>query len=258
MSLNDERWLYTEYVTKDRSCEAIAKELGTYRHKVRRALIKIGIPLKTQSAAQQAALKSERRQHPTKGTKRSDAIKVQISDSVSSHWKDLTPEQVAARAQRAKDQWDAMTPAAAKRFAEAAVAAILKASKEGSKLEKFLYSELTTAGYMIEYHKEEFPVGKLHVDLFLPQLSVAIEVDGPGHFLPIWSQEQLIKTIQSDEKKIGMLLGIGLVIMRVKHFGKPLSKKKQRDVLAAIIKQLEQIKLEFPQWDNRIIDIEVK
>lgn len=255
--LENKDWLYQEYVTKDRSCAAIATDLGTYRHKVRRALIKMGIALKDQTAAQQAALKSGRRQHPTEGTQRSECVRLKISEGVADSWSNASDEQLQLRSDKAKAQWESMSEEERSKFTAAATAAILKAAKEGSKLEKFLRQELTNAGFVIEYHKEDFPTGKLHIDLFLPKLSTAIEVDGPSHFLPIWGDAQLLKTIESDEKKIGLLLSMGLVIVRIRCTRKTLSQKVKRDILALVIEQLNNIINHFPGKTQRLIDIEV-
>ena len=257
MLLTDRDWMFDAYVTQDRSCESIATELGTYRHKVRRALIKMGIALKDQSAAQQSALKSGRRSHPTKGTKRPADVKLQISESVADNWQHSSEDKLQRRSDKAKAQWEAMTDAERKKFTDAATAAILKAAKEGSKLEKFLREGLTKAGFVIEYNRIDFPDIKLRIDLFIPRLSTAIEIDGPSHFLPIWGEEQLLKTIISDEKKTGLLLQMGIVVIRIKCTYKTLSQKKQRSILNIIIQQLTKITQVFPIDTQRLIEIEV-
>jgi len=255
--LQNKKWLFEQYITKDRSCEDIANELGTYRHKVRRALIKMGISLKGQSAAQHSALKSGRRQHPTEGKHRSDDVRVKISESVAQNWSELSDAKLSSRSEKARQQWEAMSEAERAKFNKAGTEAILRAAKEGSKLEKFLRTDLTKAGYVIEYHKGDFPDGKLQIDLFVPGLSTAIEIDGPSHFLPIWGPEQLQKTIQADEKKTGLLLHMGLVIIRIKYMRKTLSQKIKRDVLRMVLEQLDKIEKHFPTKANRLIELEV-
>ena len=255
--LEDKNWLFEQYWTEDRSCEDIANELNTYRHKVRRALIKMGIALKDQSAAQTSALKSGRRKHPTKGTKRPESVRVSISNSVANKWSNLEPEELARRSQLGRLQWEAMSVEERERLMKAATEAVLKAAKEGSKLEKFLRVELTKAGYVIEYHKNDFPNEKLQIDLFLPALSVAVEIDGPSHFLPIWGDEKLQHTIESDQKKTGLLLNMGIVVIRIKYPAKSVSQKIQRDILATLLAQLSEVQTHFPDKANRLIELEV-
>jgi len=257
--LENKKWLYQQYITNDRSCEDIAIELGTYRQKVRRALIKVDIKLKDQSSAQVAALKSHRSKHPTLGTKRPEDIKLRISEKVSQNWSEITPEELERRSKISRQQWDAMSITEQQNLVKAGIAAILRASREGSKIEKSLWEGLTKAGYMIEYHKEGILSGggKLQIDMFIPSLSTAIEVDGPSHFLPIWGDDKLQKTIQSDQKKTGLLLSMGIVILRIKHIGKHVSNKNKRDILGAVLLQLERIKSDYPIKTNRLIEIEV-
>jgi hypothetical protein len=256
--LENKEWLYNEYVMKKRSCEDIATELKTYRHKVRRALIKNDIELRSQSAAQLEALNSKRAIHPTKGTKRPADVKQSISESVSIRWSELTDEQLKERSQLCKERWNNMSSEEKDRLIKAGRQAVLKAAKEGSKLEKFLFSELTKAGYVIEYHKQGLvPGDKLQIDLFVPRLSTAIEIDGPSHFYPIWGDEQLQKTIQSDIKKMGLLLGIGLVVLRIRYTAKSLSQKTQRKALSVIIDELSMIERNFPNKTSRLIELEV-
>lgn len=255
--LEDRDWLYNEYWVKDRSCGDIAEELGTYRHKVRRALIKNNIKLKDQKTAQISALKHGRRQHPTEGTKRPASVKTQISESVAKNWSSLTQEELDERSLTSKKQWEAMSTEEREKLTRAGIEAVLRAAKEGSKLEKFLRDSLTSAGYEIEYHKNDFPDGKLQIDLFVPKLSVAVEIDGPSHFSPIWGDEKLQRTIESDQKKSGLLIGMGLVVIRVKYPCKTLSQKTQRDILASLLKKLHEIEHEFPDKENRLIELEV-
>jgi very-short-patch-repair endonuclease len=91
-------------------------------------------------------------------------------------------------------------------------------SKTGSKLEKFLLEKLLVDGYVVEFHKEQMLSNtKLQVDLFLPTINLAIEVDGPSHFSPIWGEETFKKNQKYDEKKNGLLIGKGLGLIRIKQ-----------------------------------------
>ena len=133
--------------------------------------------------------------------------------------------------------------------------AIRKASKEGSKLEKFLFELLTQHGYRVEYHKEHLLLNeKLHIDLFLPDSSVAIEIDGPSHFEPIWGQEALERTQRSDKQKSGLILNSGMVLVRIKNT-KGISERFKRDIKSTLLSEIEKIDRKFPSRNNRYIQI---
>ena len=256
--LSNVEWLRTQYIDMERSCDDIATELGTYRHRVRRALIKMRIPLRNPSAAQSVALKTERASHPTKGKRRPESVRVCISEGVAKSWSELSEEEILERSMKSKEQWNNMSQYDKDKLQNMALAAVLRTAKEGSKLEKFIFDRLTSAGYVIEYHKSGLlPSEKLQIDLYLPELGTAIEIDGPNHFLPIWGAEQLRRTIQSDQKKTGLLLSFGLVILRIKCIHKSISKKLERDILHVILEQLDKIKIEYPDKTKRLIEIEV-
>lgn len=237
----------------------IAEELNTYPNKIRRILKSLGEPIRNKSDAQKAALESGRHSHPTKGTKRNKATKEKISESVYNYWQNMSDDERERRAELAKEQWDKMSEAEKARLREEAAKAIRVASKEGSKLEKFLRDSLTEAGFPVIFHKTGLiPSDSLEIDLFIPTLNVAIEVDGPAHFLPIWGQDRLKKHLTADAKKAGLLLGHGYILIRIKHTRTNISEKYKRDVLSKLLTALNKIKKKAPAKNKRFIELEVK
>ena len=101
------------------------------------------------------------------------------------------------------------------------------------------------------------PNENLEVDLFLPKLSTAIEIDGPAHFLPIWGEKNLQRHIRSDAHKSGLLLRAGFVIIRVKHVTKNVSGKLKRDLLSLVTKKLSEIEKKFPPVGKRFVELEI-
>tara|TARA_Y100000361_G_C10954852_1_gene235699 strand:- start:254 stop:562 length:309 start_codon:yes stop_codon:yes gene_type:complete len=93
---------------------------------------------------------------------------------------------------------------------------------------------------------------RLEIDIFLPELSVAIEVDGPSHFYPVWGQESFEKTQRSDNQKSGLILSSGLILIRIKHT-KGLSEKYKREIVVSLNEELEKLKRKFPDKNNRLI-----
>jgi|TARA_R110002051_G_C8630251_1_gene484663 very-short-patch-repair endonuclease len=254
MNSLSKKYLFREYVTKKRSFSSIAEEMGTYPNKIRRAAISMGIIPRDKSSAQKEALGSGRHKHPTKGTRRSSQTKEKISNSVYDNWQLMDSKERDRRSKMAQKQWEQMTEEQRKNLLIVSNRAIRKASKEGSKLEKFILESLTIEGYRVEFHKERALLNeKLEIDLFIPELSVAIEVDGPSHFEPVWGQQAFERTQSSDRQKSGLVLSMGLVLIRIKHT-KGLSEKYKRETLADLKVELEKIKKEFPK-EERFIEI---
>lgn len=215
-------WLQEEYHTKNRSFDDIAKELGTYAQKVRRQVIKFGIVIKDKHTAMKAAIQSGRLSHPTAGKKRSIEELHAIAKGVAKSWKQLTKAQLDDRIKKSQDAWNRMSDEQRLTLQRLAEKGCRKASQEGSKAELFLKDELVKAGYRVECHKKHIIQNKqLHLDIFLPEFSTAIEINGPSHYLPVWGEEQLQKTIRSDQKKAGLLALDDILLIRVVFMGEP-------------------------------------
>jgi len=232
-------WLEKEYSQNKRSFQDIADELKTYPNAVRRAAIKFGIEIRSKSEAQSEALKSERHKHPTKGQKRSTETKVAISEGVSKSWQNLPDSAYDNRVEKGRQQWEALPPEKKFEIQSKAIKAIRKTSTEGSKLEKFIRDYLKSRGFVIEFHKDNLlPNQKLEIDLFLPANNIAIEIDGPSHFSPIWGNEAMLKAQKADAEKNGLLLNYKINVIRVQQKRRNLSEKNLRDTAVAIEKQI--------------------
>jgi very-short-patch-repair endonuclease len=248
--------LTQEYGSRNRSFPDIASDYDTYANKLRRDALKFKIPIRDRSEAQKNALATGRHKHPTKGTTRSEETKQKIGASVLTFWEDMSEDELEIRKKKFKEQWDKLSDEDRKAMQQAANEAVRLASKNGSKLEKFMFSGLVEAGYRVEFHKEESLVNtRLQIDLFLPELKIAIEIDGPSHFLPVWGEQTLKRNKTYDSKKEGLLLGKGLALIRVKQT-KDFSNARGLIVLEKVKEQLEKIKDKFPDQGNRNFLIE--
>jgi very-short-patch-repair endonuclease len=237
------------------SVRALSQLCHTYPNKIRRDAISLGIEVPNKSQAQKAALKSGRHSHPTKGQKRSKEVKVKISDSMAEVWEDFDEDELVRRSEMGKEQWENKSPEAQQEFREKAGQKIRIAAKEGSKLERFLLRELLETGYRVEFHKEYFLENeRLQIDLYLPILKTAIEVDGPSHFEPIWGNEVLVRNQRADATKNGLLLGMGMCIIRVQQ-KRNLSNKFMRDISSQLLAKLSNIEDKFPDKDDRYIEL---
>lgn len=225
-----------EYVNKERSVYDIAKTEHTYPNRITRELHKLGFTLRTKSEAQHAAIKHGRHRHPTKGEPRSPEVRIKISETMSEKWRNMSEKKRIKRSLLGKNRWKQLPRYKRKRFRIKGVKANLLASKKGSKLELYLFDELISRGYEIDFHSCPYQV---FVDILLPRVNVAIQVDGPSHFLPIWGEEKLKRCEFIDALETNTLIEKGIRVIRVKNIAKTLSNAKKRGVLARILNVLE-------------------
>lgn len=231
--------LNTLYHDYELSWGAIAEMAGTYTNKILREAKKLKIKFRDKSEAQKTALKSNRHKHPTKGTKHSEKTKTKISEGVHESWKNLTPEEKEERSRIAREQWKNMSEAQKANLMKKAHKAIIKASKEGSKLEKFLYDELTHLGHHVDFHEKHIISNEtLELDLFLPEIKIAIEVDGISHIEDIWGPDTFKRNKKADKQKAGLLLNKKIKLIRI-QYNQSVTEKLKRDVLEELQKHLE-------------------
>lgn len=241
-SLSDqqkENLLRKEYEVGLKSFRDIADEHGTYANKVRRDAIKFKINIRDKSVAQKNALKTGRSQHPTQGKERSEETKNKIGTGVMTSWENLDDETLEKRKEKARQNWESLPEEVKENILHEANTAVRQASKTGSKLELFLFNTLLQDGYVVEFHKEQNLLNtKLQLDLFLPKLNIAIEVDGPSHFAPVWGEDTLKRNKGYDNKKTGLILGKGLSLIRVKQ-SKDFSKARATVIYRELLKSIE-------------------
>lgn len=244
------------YLMEKKSFQQIAKEYNTYSNKIRRDAKKFDISIRDKSEAQKNALSTGNHKHPTKGTTRSEDTKNKIGLKVLQSWDNLDPKELNKRKQNAKKRWDSLTEDQKQNFTKLANSAVRESSKSGSKLEKYIFKELLNDGYKVDFHKEQMLLNtKLQIDLFLPELNVAIEIDGPSHFLPVWGEDALQRNIKYDNKKSGLILGKGLVLIRIKQLA-DFSPTRARLLYDQLLINLSNIKNKFPDINNRLLEIE--
>ena len=233
----------------------IADQLHTYPNKVRRILKRNGVDLRNSSAAQKNALQKGRASHPTEGKKISEETKKKISESQGEIWDSLTPKEKDHRSKIGKDSWEKKSDKDKAHLIEQAQNAVRESSRTGSKLEHFLLFELGQRHLIVEFHKEHWLQNQnLQVDLYLPEYRAAIEVDGPSHFKPVWGQENLEKNMKADQQKTGLILGSGLVMIRIQQ-KQSLTQRYMRNTLQTLLELLEKIKDQYPKEHERYFEI---
>lgn len=247
--LNDAYW------NKGMSWIEISKELKTYPNKIRREAKRLNIASRDKSSAQKVALDSGRATHPTKGKSVDEETRIKISESQGAVWDSLSEEERLVRSQIGKRSWDKKTEQEKRELIKKGGDAIRRASKNGSKLERFLLEELSRRKYRVQFHKEHWLKNQnLETDLFIEDLRTVIEVDGPSHFSPVWGEGNLAKNVKSDMEKTGLILDQGLVLIRIKQ-SQRISQRYLRNVLKDLLKVLSEIKRKFPRKSKRYIEI---
>jgi very-short-patch-repair endonuclease len=256
---NSRDWLIREYYGNCRSLQNIAEELETTKTRLRTKMIKLSIPIKDKSMALKDALKRGTAKHPTKGTIRSEDVKRKISEGNYKAWNNSSEEMLKHRSEMSKKQWEKMPEFKKEDTLKKARNGIRVAAKEGSKLEKFIYSELTDLGYEVQYHSRNvIPNTNLEVDIVIRDLSVAIEIDGKSHYLPIWGEDNLKKNIRADSEKNGLLINNGFVVIRLRQMANCLSMITKEKAINLLIDRIEEIEKKFPNENNRLIEIIVE
>ena len=246
-------YLIKAYSVEGKSTYQIAESMGVHPKKVQRALVKLGVPRRSYGEAQANALKNGAAVHPTKGKTFDKDRRERMSDLMAKYWDSMSEEEKLRRAHIGKIKWEEKSDSEKEAMSAAAAEACRVAAKEGSKLEKYLRSALADSGYAVEFHKTNLTKDdRLEVDLYIPSLKLAIEIDGISHFEPVWGEERLRKHQASDTKKVSMLLSEGYNILRVKQLTKTLSDKKKRETLKAILNVLPK----FSLTTSELIEIE--
>lgn len=246
------------YVDKELSTYEIAKEMGTYPNKIRRILVGNGVDLRDRSSAQKTALKHGRSKHPTRGIKKTEAQKLVLSEAMEKRWQNMPEADRKKFSKNAKDRWEKMPEVDKAILRKKAAEGLRKSSIEGSKAEKFLYENFLKNGYETVLHKKGLIEGKnFEIDLFLPEINLIIEVDGPQHFMPMFGEEHLRNYVKFDSIKNGLLLSKGYCIIRVKYLCKHISGAIKRKLWGIVLPEVKKIEKKFPPKGKRLIELEI-
>lgn len=241
-----------------KSIRDIAQLYDTYPNKIARLIKNTGLELRSKSEASQMAVNQGKIKPPMLGKKRTQEEKDNISSKRAKRWQEMNSTDRETFKDRARERWDAQSHEQKIDRQKRAGEALRRASTEGSKAEKFLYEHLTRDGYDVIIHKVGLVAGqKFEVDLYLPKLNVAIEIDGPQHFLPVYGDHNLRRNIKYDAIKNGALLTRGLCILRVKYLIRHNSDSVNSKLFQLIKSELTKIEQAFPPEGYRLIELEI-
>lgn len=227
-----------EYEKKQRSFEDIAKEIGSNANRIRRYAKKVGAKIRNHSEAQKAALKTGRLSHPTKNKKLSAETKEKISKNVEKSWKNISKLERDHRRALQSENFKKRTDLEEMR--KKAAQAVRNARDVGSKLEQSIMIALRDRGLTVEFHRKNLvPNEKLEADIYLPELKVVIEVDGPSHRENIYGR--LGKQRFADSVKNGLLMQYDFIIIRIEDTAKTNSQAYNRRIWTKVSEVLDRI-----------------
>ena len=220
---------------------------------VKKIIEESGITIRTRGEQQSIEFKKGKR----KKKPNSDETKKRISNGTALAWKKISKEKRAEFVENARARWNNISDDKKDEMREKAFTAIRETSKEGSRLENAVVDALRELGYNVKHHVKGFiPNEKLEVDILIPSIKTAIEIDGLSHFEPIWGEEALLKTQSADDRKMGLLLVNGYVMLRIKCMNNHLSDYLIRECVRIVTEEINKIKEEFPT--QRFIERELK
>lgn len=230
------------YCKEHLSFQEIAKKYNTYANKILRDAKRFNIPIKTKSEAQKNALVTGKTKHPTQGKSRSENEKLKIGMGVMKSWDNMDENKILSKKKKHQKLWEQKSDDEKANMLHKANLAVRNSSKVGSKLEHYILQFLIDSGIKTEFHKEQVLANtKLQIDIFLSTMNIAIEVDGPSHFQPVWGEDVLQKNISYDKKKTGLLIGKGFKLIRIKQT-RDFSKSRARLICDHIIKAIDKLK----------------
>lgn len=238
----------------NKSLSEIAEKYNTYPNKILRILKKHNIPRRSNSESQKLAIKTGRKAAPNDGSPLTEEKKIAISEGMSKHWKNASEEFKEKHREQAKDQWDKRSARKKKQMQKKARQGILKAAKNGSKIEVVIRDFLTDNGIIFLRNKKGIlSDAEMEIDLYIPEFNVALEVDGIYHQQAIHDQDSFERRKKADRKKNALAIKEGFWVVRVRILKKNLSNKNYRDICNQVLDTMQNLPKK-----PKLINIDVK
>jgi len=214
------------YQDEGLSMRQVAAKLGVPLATLSRFMKKHGILSRDKAQAQKNYLKEH--EHQMQGKKHSDSTKQKISKGLGEFWDKLSDddkEELKKKIGSAwRRKWQQMSDIDRRSMMESLSSKAKEMQGQGSRLERFVAEELRKRGYTVEERSTHYTAGKqFEVDIALPKERIAIEIDGPTHFLPIHGEDHLKEQQERDARKDELITGIGMNMLRIRDNNGPLS-----------------------------------
>jgi len=239
LNINEVRRLY---INEGLSMRKVSQELKVPLATLSRFMKKNGITARSKAQAQKNYLKDN--EHQMKGRRHSDETKKKISSSLGEFWDGLSDDEREAVKRKIgqawQRKWQSMSDADRRLMMQGLASKAKEAQGKGSRLERFVAEELRKRGYIVEERSTHYTAGKdFEIDLALPNEMIAIEIDGPTHFLPVYGQEHLDQQQERDARKDDQVNAIGMSVLRIRDNNGPLSQLRI-DKIEQAIKEIQQ------------------
>lgn len=246
------------YNKESKSSHEIARMLGVCNNKVLKDLRHFHISVRTRSKAQELAIATGKLIHPTRGKPRSQSTKELIGLNITrNHMKrSEDPAYQEWRTQVAKDRFESLPEESREAFKKNSKRSLIKSSKNGSVLERFLLTSLAANGYNCVPQATILAANEnLKIDILLPDWGVAIEVDGITHLEDVYNRPDLFaKKRARDETKNALLIADRYVVIRF-GYRKQLSGVKKERLLQKILEILDDLQFGRPAPENALFKI---
>jgi very-short-patch-repair endonuclease len=229
-----------DYLNHHMSAGKIAEKYKTYPNKILRTLRKAGINVKDRAEVQKEALETGQRAHPMKGKKHKKESKKKIGQKVMETYDGFSDDKKKEIEEIHRIRWNERTAESIIDMRTKGTQAIRKSSVEGSKLEKYLFENLQGRGFAVYMHQNITENQKLEVDLIINK--VAVEVQGPSHYDPIYGQDKLMKNKQADLEKLNLLLQYGYSVIYIRNTCKRKSEVYYSGILKMLLETYEEVK----------------
>lgn len=237
------------------SVAEVAKKYKKSQSTVSRLFKKLGVQIRSASDAQKLALASGRSKNPTAGVGHSTTAKINMSEKAANRWARISNSERDKLKEAARQRWAKLSDADKKEMLRLAGVALKRVATEGSEIEQYLEQGLLGLNFMVQKHVKNFMGGEYEIDILLKDEGIAVELDGPHHFLPIFGEERLEKTMKFDAAKNGTLISMGLTIIRVKCLYKNLTEKMKRDTLSLIVDTINKVK--SGEVTSKLVEVEL-
>lgn len=255
-ALQHSKELKRMYIDEQLSAKQIAEELGTYPNMILRALRYLDVDIRGRSDAQKIYL--SKNDHPKKGTKISAEAKTKIGKGHLERWKNMDDETRQKISEQKKQQWYNMSDEERAEMQSKAHKAIRQAAENGSRLERDICSRLEALGYNCFIHdKHLIGAEKMEIDILIPSVGVAIEVDGVSHFENVWGDERLAKQKDSDNRKNGLIIMSGYCMVRIKNRKDKYGAIEVDLMVSKIVDIINKISVKMPGISDRIFEVDV-
>jgi very-short-patch-repair endonuclease len=202
-----------------------------------RFMKKHGISSRDKKQAQKNYLRDN--QHQMAGRKHTEETRRKISQGLGEFWDSLSDEETTALKQKIgsawKRKWEGMSDVERRIMMEELSSKAKEAQGGGSRLERFIAEELRKRGYTVEERSTNYTAGKaFEIDIALPAEQIAIEVDGPTHFMAIYGEEHLAQQQARDARKDELVKSTGYSMLRIRDNNGPLSQLRMDKIVEAI------------------------